>query len=408
MPRFLAVSSRGLHQALLLEMQERGFQGLKKGPSGVEFEGSWKECYRANMILKNSPRILKPILDFPAYNKDEFYNNAKKHDFTKYITPNQTLAVQSTIKDSNFKDQRYPSMLLKDVVVDQFQEKFGERPSVDRDNPDLPLSVKIYKNQVSISLDTSGFSLSQRGYRSEAIEAPIKEHVAAALLKLMKWTKEEPLYDPVCGSATFLIEASMWDQVHLNENFSFRKWQTYQKDVYEELLAELKPAEAQTEAKRSDSKVIVRSSGLARSSDGDLSGGKNFIAGSDISPKNLDVAKISIANSKAKSRIHLFQIDFFNVNTKILNQQIPNWPEKGLILMNPPYDLRLKTRMPIEDLYDQLIEQCHKSLPGWRIGMLAPADLDERTLRLIPDSVANFESGGLKIKLLRYRNAHKD
>jgi 23S rRNA G2445 N2-methylase RlmL len=96
------------------------------------------------------------------------------------------------------------------------------------------------------------------------------------------------------------------------------------------------------------------------------------------------------------------------VNTKVLNQQIPNWPEKGLILMNPPYDLRLKTRMPIEDLYDQLIEQCHKSLPGWRIGMLAPADLDERTLRLIPDSVANFESGGLKIKLLRYRNAHKD
>ncbi len=400
MPRFLAVSSRGLHQALLLEMQERGFEGLKKGPSGVEFEGSWKECYRANLILKNSPRILKPILDFPAYNKDEFYNNAKKHDFTKYITAHQTLAVQSTIKDSNFKDQRYPSMLLKDVIVDQFQEKFGERPSVSRDQPDLPLSVKIYKNQVSISLDTSGFSLSQRGYRSESIEAPLKEHVAAALLKLMKWTKEEPLYDPVCGSATFLIEASMWDQVHLKDNFAFRSWKTYQKEVYEELLSELKPAEP--EAKRLDSKTIIRSDASA----GGLN--KTFIAGSDISPKNLDAARIGIANAKIKQRIHLFQVDFFNVNAKILNQQIPNWPEKGLILMNPPYDLRLKTKMPLADLFDQLIEQCHKSLPGWRIGILAPADLDDRSLKYIPDSVANFESGGLRIKLLRYRNAHKE
>lgn len=399
MPRFLAVSSRGLHQALLLEMEEKGFKGLKKGPSGVEFSGSWKECYRANMVLKTSPRILKPILDFPAYNKDEFYHNAKKHDFTKYILPHQTLAVQTTTRDSNFKDQRYPSLLLKDVVVDQFQEKYGERPSVDKDDPDLPLSVKIFKNQVSISLDTSGFSLSQRSYRSETIMAPLKEHVAASLLKLMKWSKEEPIYDPMCGSATFLIEACMWDQVHLNSNFAFKRWQTFQKEIYDELLSELMPPEPET--KRVDSKTLVRSSGGTESN----SSLKNFVAGSDISPKNLDVARICIANSKIKNRIHLFQIDFFNVTEKVLNQQIPNWPEKGLIIMNPPYDLRLKTKMPLTDLFDQLIAQCHRCLPGWRIGMLAPEELNDRDLRIIPDSVANFESGGLRIKLLRYRPA---
>jgi 23S rRNA G2445 N2-methylase RlmL len=400
MPRFLAVSSRGLHQALLLEMQERGFQNLKKGPSGVEFDGSWKECYRANMVLKTSPRILKPILDFPAYNKDEFYNNAKKHDFTKYITPNQTLAVQATIRDSNFKDQRYPSLLLKDVIVDQFQHKYGERPNVDKDDPDLPLSVKIFKNQVNISLDTSGFSLSQRGYRSESIIAPLKEHVAAALLKLMKWTPEEPLYDPLCGSGTFLIEACSWNQVHLNSDFAFKRWQTFQEDSYNELLKDLTPAEP--EVKRVDSKTLVRSNLSLESN----AANKNFVAGSDISPKNLDVARICIANSKIKNRINLFQVDFFNVTEKILNQQVANWPERGLIIMNPPYDLRLKTSMPLPDLFDQLIAQCHRCLPGWRMGILAPDELDDRELRIIPDSVANFESGGLRIKLLRYRSAN--
>lgn len=398
MPRFLAVSSRGLHQALLLEMQERGFQNLKKGPSGVEFDGPWKECYRANMVLKTSPRILKPILDFPAYNKDEFYHNAKKHDFTKYITPNQTLAVQATIKDSNFKDQRYPSLLLKDAVVDQFMEKYGERPSVDKDNPDLPLSVKIYKNQVSISLDTSGFSLSQRGYRSESVEAPIKEHVAAGLIQLMKWKKEEPFYDPMCGSGTFLIEACNWDQAHLNTDFAFKRWATFQEEPYSELLNEMgaKPQEV----KRVDSKTLVRSSGVNEMEQKNM-----FIAGSDISPKNLDIARIGIANARLKVRPHLFQVDFFNLTEKILSDQVKSWPEKGLILMNPPYDLRLKTKMNLYDLFDQMIAQCRRCLPGWRIGMLCPEDLDDRQLKIIPDSVAHFESGGLKIKLLRYRNA---
>ncbi len=403
MPRFLAVSSRGLHQALLLEMQERGFQGLKKGPSGVEFEGSWKECYRANMMLKTSPRILKPVLDFPAYNKDEFYSNATKHDFTKYITSKQTLAVQSAIRDSNFKDQRYPSMLLKDVVVDQFQKKFGERPNVDRDKPDLPLSVKIFKNQASISLDTTGFSLSQRGYRSESILAPLKEHVAAALLKLMKWTNEEALYDPLCGSGTFLIEASSWNSVHLNNNFAFKKWQTFQPEAYNELLGDLQPAAL--ENRRVNSKTLVRSN-FKTSSTGNLNANlKTFIAGSDISPKNLDVARICISGSKIKNRIHLFQVDIFNVNQKILNQQISDWPERGLIIMNPPYDLRLKTKMPLKDLFNELISQCRVCLPGWRLGILAPEDLDERSLNFMPDSVANFETGGLRIKLLRYRSA---
>lgn len=398
MPRFLAVASRGLHQALLLEMEEKGFQNLKKGPSGVEFDGSWKECYRANMVLKTSPRILKPILDFPAYNKDEYYNNAKKHDFTKYINPNQTLAVDTSIKDSNFKDQRYPSMLLKDVIVDQFQEKFGERPSVNRHNPDLPLSVKVYKNQVSISLDTTGFSLSQRGYRSESIEAPLKEHVAASLIKLMKWTPEEALYDPMCGSGTFLIEACSWTQMHLNDDFAFRRWKTFQEDAYNELKTEM--GEGPVETRRVGNSLVRRSEAPKKNIDSKL-----FIAGSDISPKNLDVARIGVANAKLKNRPHIFQIDFFSLTEKVLHQNVKGWPEKGLILTNPPYDLRLRTKVDLYDLYDDIVKQCHKVLPGWRIGMLAPDYLDDRQLAKIPDSVANFESGGLKIKLLRYRSA---
>lgn len=378
MPKFLAVTSRGLHKALLDEMTDRGFKSLEKTASGVEFSGSWKECYRANLILKCTPRILKPILDFSAYNKEDFYHNAKKHDFTKYIKPHQTLAVQSSVQGKIFTDQRYPSMLLKDVVVDQFQEKFDKRPSVNKDRPDLSLFVKIFNSDVSIALDTTGFSLTQRGYREKTAMAPLKEHLAAAILKLSKWEPGEALYDPMCGTGTFLIEAAKWDSAR-DEDFGFRRWQGFQDSAYKEVLHSLK----------------------SHSEDS----AKPFIMGSDISDLNIDTTASNLRRAKVADQVTLFSMNYFNLNVEKLKLRLnKELPEKGLVILNPPYDKRIKVKEPLENFYDKIVLKTAELLPGWRLSLLAPGDFDERKMQCTVDSLARFESGGMKVKLLRFPN----
>lgn len=127
---------------------------------------------------------MKPILSFPAYKNEDLYNNILKFDFTKMIEVDGTLAVEASVRECAFKDQRFVAMKVKDAVVDQFREKLGARPSVDNENPDLVIVVRGYKNHFDVSLDTSGDALFKRGYRVATGEAPIKEHVAAGLLKL--------------------------------------------------------------------------------------------------------------------------------------------------------------------------------------------------------------------------------
>lgn len=377
MPKFLAVTSRGLHKALLDEMTQKKFKTLNKTASGVEFSGSWKECYRANLILKCTPRILKPILDFSAYNKEDFYNNAKKHDFTKYIRPNQTLAVQSSVQGEIFTDQRYPSLLLKDVVVDQFQEKFDQRPSVDKDHPDLSLFVKVYKNQVSISLDTTGFSLSQRGYRQQTIVAPIKEHLAAATLMLSRWQPGEAIYDPMCGTGTFLVEAAKWQSLR-EDDFGFMRWQSFQPQAYKELLAELKKSKET---------------------------GSGFFMASDLSDQNVDIAAGQFRRAGIADVVNLFSMNYFHLNSEKLKLRLrQDLPETGLIIINPPYDKRIKIQTPLEKFYDQIVLKSAELFPGWRLSLIVPADFDERAMKCTVDSQARFESGGFKTKLLRFPN----
>ena len=377
MPNFLAVTSRGLHKALLDEMTERDFQSLNKTASGVEFSGSWKECYRANLLLKCTPRILKPILDFSAYNKEDFYNNAKKHDFTKYIEPHQTLAVQSSVQGNIFTDQRYPSMLLKDVVVDQFQAKFNKRPNVNKDHPDLSLFVKIYNSQVSIALDTTGFSLTQRGYREQTATAPIKEHLAAAVLKLSKWQVGEPLYDPMCGTGTFLIEAAKWNDLR-DDRFGFKRWKAFQAESYSELVKELQKQKSST---------------------------PTFIMGSDISDQNIESTAGNLRRAKLIDKINLFSMNYFNLNAEKLKMRLKqDLPEKGLVVLNPPYDKRLQVKGNLENFYDQVVLKTAEVFPNWRLSLLAPGDFDERKMNCTVDSLARFESGGMKIKLLRFPN----
>ena len=125
MATFFASCPTGMNDLVETELKELGLKTFEKTNGGVLFESNWAGCYKANLNSRYASRILKPILDFPAYQNEELYNNIRKHDFTKYIKPNQTLAIDAVVKDCMLHDQRFVAMKIKDAIVDQFRDKFG-------------------------------------------------------------------------------------------------------------------------------------------------------------------------------------------------------------------------------------------------------------------------------------------
>ncbi len=340
MAEFFATTAYGLSEALEKELKELGYKVLEKTNSGVFFESNWEGCYRANLQSRIASRIIKPVLDFTAYQPDELYGQILNHDFTKYIRPDQTLKVDADVDESMMRDQRYIALKVKDAIVDQFREKFGVRPDVETRNPDLKVIVRAYKNRFHVSIDTSGESLYMRGYRTQAGLAPLKENLGAGLLHLMEWDKKTPLIDPLCGSGTFLIEAAM---MALNiapgmnrTSFGFQKLLNYDRDVWEKVVDEAVAAE----------KVDL-----------------DFkFYGSDIDKQVIRYAKDNAARAGVD---HV--IEFKRENVAVVAPEVP----KGILIMNPPYGARLGEEDMLKDVYKDIGFTLKNRFKGWDAWILS-------------------------------------
>lgn len=340
MPQFLASTAKGLVDPLEIELQNLGFTNLKKISAGVFFDSNWEGVYRANLQSRLASRILKPILDFPAYNGEELYHNIMKHDFTKYIDVKQTIKVEATIQDCAIVDQRFTAMKVKDAIVDQFRDKFGIRPDVDTQNPHLRIFIKGNKNQFHVMLDTSGDSLFMRGYRKETGLAPMKENLAAGLLKLAEWDQKSPIIDPMCGSGTVLIEAAM---MAMNiapgshrRHFGFMDLQGFDEEAWDRVVDEA----ASLEKEELDF---------------------NFY-GYDIDKKVIQYAK---ENARRAGVDHVIQFKSESIAT------IAPPVEKGLIVTNPPYGARLGDEDNLRDVYRDLGFTLKHRFKGWDAWILS-------------------------------------
>ena len=241
--KFLALTSRGLFDVLESELKNLGFQ-TKKALEGVYFYSDWKGCYRANLWLRSATRILYPISQFTAKDKTQLYQGIKKIPFTDWIFTHQTFKVSSDIVNEQkypiFKDTRFINLQVKDAIADQFQEKYKTRPNVDKKFCDLSVYVKVDEKNIFVALDTSGQSLSKRGYRKSSVTSALREHLAAGLLLMSKWDKKSALVDPMCGSGTFLIEGAMMAlniaPGLLRKSFAFQKWKNFRADIWQEIV----------------------------------------------------------------------------------------------------------------------------------------------------------------------------
>lgn len=205
----IAKTFMGLEPILAQELTQLGANDIQIGRRMVSFSGNKELMYRANFQLRTAIRILKPIKHFKANSADDVYDAVKAIDWSLYLDLKKSFSVDSVVFSEEFKHSKFVSYKVKDAIVDQFREKMGQRPNISVSNPDIRLNMHIAEYQCTLSLDSSGESLHRRGYRQEAVEAPLNEVLAAGMILMTGWKGETDFIDPMCGSGTLPIEAAL-------------------------------------------------------------------------------------------------------------------------------------------------------------------------------------------------------
>ena len=368
--RYFAQAAHGLEYLGAEELKKLGAREIKPTYRGMYFDADRAALYRANYRSRLCTRILAPLLRFDCHSAKYLYKTALKIEWHRLMTVDDTFAITATVADSRITHSQYAALRLKDAIADYFRTRDGERPWVDRDEPDIRIHLRVERNRATISADTSGGSLHRRGYRRETVEAPMQETVAAAVIELSEWEGERPLVDPMCGSGTLLVEAMMrYCRIpagHLRRRFGFEKMPDFDPATWK----------------------IVREESLDRIREMP----EGLVSGSDSSPK---------ATSAAGTNLSLLpQGDRVAVTTR--RYQSLDGIRDSLIVCNPPYGIRLERRTDMTVFMKQfgsfLGRKCSGSTACLYFG--DPALI--RHLGLKPEGEKRLASGGLEGVLVRY------
>lgn len=199
-----------LEDVLKLELEDLGYHDLSVGFRGVYVRVNQdRDMYRINYCSRIASRVLLPLLNFRCNSREDLYNTAASLSWRPFLKHAKTIAIDANVESPALRNSLFAAQVVKDALCDQMMEQTGNRPSVDTANPDLQLNLYLRKGKATLSLDTSGVPLHKRGYRQEGGEAPLRETLAAALLKMANYKSSEIMMDPCAGSGTFLIEAAL-------------------------------------------------------------------------------------------------------------------------------------------------------------------------------------------------------
>lgn len=364
-----ATTFHGLEEVLASELLKLGARDIVPFKRGVAFTGDKGFMYKANLCLRTALKILVPLYAFKASTEQELYENIKRFEWEKYITADDTIAIDSTLNSDFFNHTLYVSQKSKDAICDRFVEKYKVRPSVDIDKPTLRIYIHIFKDQVNVSLDSSGDTLFKRGYRVDIDTAPIKEVLAAGIVLLSGWQPHLPLIDGMCGSGTLGIEAALYANnippgVFRTE-FGFMRWKDFDQELYDTIY-----------------------NGCINRIKEDMP----QIYSSDIDLKPLEIAKRNAAAAKVDDVIQYKHISFFDLK--------PNKPH-GTILLNPPYDERMKIE-DTNEFYKKIGDKLKKDFGGWNCWIITSNMEAIKHIGLHPSKKMTLFNAALECKLLKY------
>ena len=358
--KMVAKTFAGLEQVLADELKVLGAESITVERRAVSFWGDQELLYKANFSLRTALKILKPVAEFNVTKREQLYNLAKKVPWTDYLALGKTFAIDSTVQSDIFVNSMYASLKVKDAIADHFREATGKRPSVNTVNPDIRINVYLMGNQCILSLDSSGESLHKRGYRVGQGDAPLNEVLAAGMILLSGWHGERDFLDPMCGSGTLLIEAEMIAQGIppgiYRKSFAFELWP----DFNEKLFADIYNAEYETEF---TGKII----------------------GSDISVKNISIAKANIKSAGFSKKIEVKVQDIRTIEPPF---------ENGMIITNPPYGERIKPQSILE-LYTSIGNVLKNKFTGYEAWIISGSVDGLKSIGLKPSKKIELFNGAI-------------
>lgn len=364
----IAKTFQGLEDVLAQELTQLGANNIEIGRRMVSFTGDKAMMYKANFALRTAVRILKPIKHFDAQDPDEVYEAVKAINWEEVMDEDTSFAVDAVVFSTEFRHSQYVAYRVKDAVVDYFREKTGKRPNVKLTNPDLYISIHIAENACTLSLDSSGESLHRRGYRQEAVEAPLNEVLAAGMILMTGWKGECDLIDPMCGSGTIPIEAALIARNIapgvFRKEFAFEKWKDFDADLFEEIFND----------------------------DSEEREFNHHIYGYDIKQQANIIATRNVKAAGLSKDITLDVRDF---------AEFTQPAEKAIIITNPPYGERISTD-DLLGLYEMIGSKLKHEFKGSEAWILSYREECFTKIALKPSTRIPLYNGALECEFRKY------
>jgi putative N6-adenine-specific DNA methylase len=371
MERFFATCPRGLESLLAEELFAAGAAEVAEVPGGASFGGDWRVCYAANLHSRIATRILWRVGHGAYRREDDIYRLAHGLPWRQWFSERQTLRVFVTAIRSPLKSLDFITLRIKDAVCDRFRADCGSRPNVDTAAPDVRIHAFLTEREATLYVDTSGEALYKRGFKTASVEAPLKENLAAGILKLTGWRPGETLLDPMCGSGTFLLEAAqiaLGIAPGLGRPFGFERLKLFRPELWQPLLSA-----AREQAQPATPLPLY---------------------GADQDPAQIAHAREKLRAAGLEQAVPLQAGDILEL--------VPPAPP-GVLVANPPYGVRLADQQALAEFYPRLGDVLKQRYAGWRCYFFT-ADL--RLAKLIGLKAGRrvpLYNGALECRLFEYR-----
>lgn len=359
----------GLEEILADELRRLGGKNILLFKRGVSVVGDLGFLYKANLCLHTALKVIVPICKFNANNENQLYDAIKTIEWEKFISNSETLMVESVLNSDVFTHSQFVSQKVKDGIVDRFREKTGQRPNVDLLRPDFKLYVHIFRNEISLHIDSSGDPLYKRGYRSDINEAPMKEVLAAGLVKLSGWEKHLLLIDGMCGAGTIGIEAALWANHippgYYRNDFNFMRWRNFDEKNYD----------------------IIFESAINK-----IKEDKVEIIANDIDSHTLKKAITNTKNAKVDDVVNCTNQSFFDIKPS---------RSGGVVILNPPYGERLPVA-EIEGMYKEIGNKLKKDFQNFNAWIITSSPEAIKSIGLRPSRKIQIYNGSLECRYLKF------
>ncbi len=367
---FFSPCPRGLESILAEELADLRPQEIAQHSGGVKYSGPFELCYHVNLKSRIASRVLWQI-GFHSYrNEQDIYQAALDLPWPTWFSAKHRIKISVSAQHCPLPSLNYLTLRIKDAVCDHFRQEKGIRPSVDTRSPDVGIYVFLDSSTVTLYLDTSGVPLFKRGFRLTTGPTPLRENLAAGILRLAKWTPDQVLLDPMCGSGTILLEAALMaanQAPGLGRRFAFEKLRQYDPRIWKSVCQE----------SRTHRRAIPPST----------------LFGYDLDPASLQTARINLNSAGFTHCVQLERADILDVR--------PPHPQ-GILVTNPPYGVRTGNNEELAAWYPQLGDTLKQHFAGWRTFFLSADARFPKLLGLSPKRKTPLFNGALECRLLEY------